>query len=229
MIISWLHRHHRDRLVIFCNGWGMDGTPFSHLQAHSLDVLMCCNFAEPSLHHDLLNAMDGYPEVSLIAWSMGVWAGQYLFSGIPQRFTKNIAINGTLCPIHDLYGIPVELFAATLAGFNAASRLKFYRRMCGGRDILERFLAHQPIRQIDDQREELEYLMGKTDCSPTGNSIYTDIVIADKDRIMPTENQQRFWQSAKIHVVDGSHFLFYGWDSWDTLLQDPGKSGEASC
>ncbi len=224
MKIQWLHENHKDRLLIFCNGWGMDGAPFAPLGAHDLDVLMCYDYEGLTLQQDLQEFMDGYREISLVAWSMGVWAGQCLFAPISERFENIVAINGTLCPIHDLYGIPVEIFTASLSQFSEEALLKFYRRMCRTRVLLNRFLAFQPKREIANQREELKYLLENADCHTLESSIYKDVVIADHDHIMYTDNQLRFWQSGNIHLVDGSHFLFYGWTTWDELLQDPAKS-----
>ncbi len=225
MKIRWLHRHDRSSLLIFCNGWGMDGAPFIPLQAHALDVLMCYDYTKMDLEQDLFTMISRYRQIFLVAWSMGVWAGQRLFRHHSDRFDRKIAVNGTLCPIHARYGIAPEVFSATLAGFNTAARLRFYHRMCRDRRAFEYFLAHQPERDIEDQRQELAGLIGKTDCCPVEASIYTDVVIADKDLIMPTASQRLFWRQGGIHPVDGHHFLFYRWNSWDAVLEDPGKNG----
>jgi pimeloyl-[acyl-carrier protein] methyl ester esterase len=219
----WLHRHGRERLIVFCNGWGMDGSPFQPLQAYTYDVLMCYDYSDLKLDEDIPAIIGIYAEAHLIGWSMGVWAGQHLFSSSSCQFKNGIAVNGTLCPIHDLYGIPVEIFSSTLEHFNESARLKFYRRMCRDRGNLEAFLTHQPERTIEDQRQELEDLLQKTDCLSADTSIYTEAVIAEKDYILPASNQQRFWRQKKVHLVDGYHFLFYGWNSWDELIHDPGK------
>lgn len=224
----WLHRRNRDRLLVFCNGWGMDGRPFLPLQAHAYDVLMCYDYTGLKVDEDISKIIESYTEAHLISWSMGVWAGQYLFSSTADQFQRKIAVNGTLCPIHDLYGIPVEIVSSTLDNFNGTARLKFYRRMCRERKNLETFLANQPERDIDDQRQELETLLQRTDCLLADVSIYTDVVIAKNDFVLPTANQERFWQKKNIHLVDGYHFLFYGWRSWDELFHDPGKHEASS-
>jgi biotin synthesis protein BioG len=224
----WLHKHDRERLLVFCNGWGMDGSPFIPMQAHALDVLMCYDYTDFEVDADLQGLIGGYAQADLISWSMGVWAGQRLFSSSAGQFKRRIAVNGTLCPIHDQFGIPVEIFSSTLAHFDEAARLKFYRRMCRERGTLETFLAHQPERGLADQRMELENLLQGRECLDADSAIYTDVVIGKRDLILPTANQKRFWQQKKIHLVDGYHFLFYGWRSWDDILHDPGKSGYES-
>jgi pimeloyl-[acyl-carrier protein] methyl ester esterase len=225
----WLHKHNRERLLVFCNGWGMDARPFAPLQAHAYDVLMCYDYTDLEVDLDMIALIGSYAEAHLLGWSMGVWAGQCLFAAAAGQFQRKIAINGTLCPIHDRFGIPVEIFSSTLEHFNISARLKFYRRMCRERGILETFLANQPERKIDEQRAELEHLLQTTDCLSAAASIYTDILIANRDYILPTANQRRFWQQKKVHLVDGCHFLFYGWNSWDDILRDPGMGGRLPC
>lgn len=227
MKITWLHRHRRSHLLIFCNGWGMDETPFIPLQARSLDVLMCYDYKDLSCESDLFSLMREYPQVSLLGWSMGVWAGQHLFSSKAKEFRRTIAVNGTLCPIHDRYGIAPNLFAETHVKLDELTRQKFYYRMCKTPQVLERFLAHQPKREISDQKEELACLLDKTDCMPVSASIYSDVVIATRDYIVPTDNQRRFWGEKELHLFDGTHFPFYSWTSWDAILHDPGKGDVA--
>ncbi len=224
---EWLYRQHRERLILFCNGWGMDATPFRPLTATDVDVLMLFDY------HDLppedsprnsapdLNLADlfrRYSHISLIAWSMGVWAGQQLFRPWASFMQERIAINGTLCPIDDEFGIPVQVYAATLARLNEAGRLKFYHRMCHDRNILATFLAHQPQRTITSQRRELAALQDLTACQPADSAIYSKVIVTSRDLVMPTANQLAYWQGHDILSLAGSHFPFYRWDSWEGML-----------
>jgi pimeloyl-[acyl-carrier protein] methyl ester esterase len=221
----WLHKHDRQCLIVFCNGWGMDGYPFAPLRASAYDVLMCYDYSELGLDEDISIVISYYKEAYLVGWSMGVWAGQHLFARSYGRFRKRMAVNGTLCPINDHYGIPFDVFSSTLEHFGETARLKFYRRMCRDRENLEGFLSNQPKRGLDDQRHELEILLRTADCLPADASIYTDVVIAGRDSIIPTTNQRRFWEKKMVHLIDGSHFPFYGWRSWDEVICQPGKCG----
>jgi biotin synthesis protein BioG len=129
-----------------------------------------------------------------------------------------IAINGTLCPIHDQFGIPVQLYNTTLNQFSQISRLKFYRRMCRSGRAFETFLENQPKRSVENQGRELAALQGHVHCDLADTPIYTKIMIADHDFIVPTVNQKTFWQEHEVLRVKGGHFLFYDWNSWDELI-----------
>lgn len=221
----WLHRERNPNLIIFCNGWGMDERPFRPLLSESCDVLMLSDYRRLSPVPDVLGLSQNYAEVYLISWSMGVWAGQRLFSSQRSCFRATVAINGTLCPIHDDLGIPKETMAATVQNFSAESRQKLYRRMCRDKGLCSIFQANLPGRSLESQREELEVLLGMCDCQRDQESTYSHIMIADRDLIMPTANQLEFWKAERPCQFHGQHFPFYLWPSWDALLAEALQAG----
>jgi biotin synthesis protein BioG len=218
VLFDWIQRQQKDRLLLFCNGWGMDSNPVRHLTADGLDLVILSDYRRLHLPAGFIDQLAEYATVYLVGWSMGVWAGQLLFSQASQLFTKTIAINGTLCPIDDELGIPRKIFFDTLASFAVSSRLKFYKRMCREKNNLEYFLSHQPQRELESQREELQYLADKVDCTEQQASIYRDVIISDSDWIFPTANQKRFWQGFTIHTLAGYHYPFLQWEDWEQLL-----------
>lgn len=215
---KWLHNNNRMHLIIFCNGWGMDEHPVQFLQSELYDVLMVYDYSSIVPDIDLQQLFLQYRRVLLVSWSMGVWAGQQLFSDCPDAFASAIAINGTLRPIDDQYGIPEETVRATLANLNDKSRLEFYYRMFRDRELYRDFLKQQPLRSVVDQKKELAALLHTAVSKGEGESIYATAIVSDRDLVMPTKNQLRFWSGKRVKRVDGSHFLFYSYDSWDELI-----------
>ncbi len=215
---SWLHKAGREKLIIFCNGWGMDGTPFQPLTSSEYDVYMFYDYRDLIPPQPIEDIIHGYRQVALISWSMGVWVGQKLFSESAGLLHRAIAINGTLCPVDDKLGIPEKIFAETLSGFNETTRMKFYRRMCRENTNLKMFLMRQPQRSPVEQCDELAALQKAVECISVKRSIYDKIIIAEYDWIVPSENQRRFWSGKQITEIAGFHFLFYLWQSWDHLL-----------
>ena len=215
---SWLHRTAKDQLIVFCNGWGMDGTPFQALASSEYDVYMFYDYYDLIPPQPLEDIMHGYRQILLISWSMGVWVAQKLFSDSADLFHRTIAINGTLCPVDDNLGIPEKIFTETLTGFNETTRMKFYRRMCREKTNLKMFLARQPRRSPVEQRNELAALQRKVDCISVEQSIYQEIIIAEYDWVVPSTNQREFWRGKQTTEIAGFHFLFYLWQSWDHLL-----------
>lgn len=215
---AWLHKKERKSLILFCNGWGMDGNPFRSLAAVQFDVYMLYDYRQLSMPAEVDRMFEKYNDIHLIGWSMGVWVGQRLFADKRERLSGSLAVNGTLCPIDDRYGIPKDIFAETLTTFNEAARSRFYRRMCREKSNLRSFLARQPVRTIDDQKEELAALRDMADCIEVDEAIYRQIIVAEYDWIIPTENQKNYWQGRRVVSVAGFHYLFNLWQSWDHLL-----------
>jgi biotin synthesis protein BioG len=218
MKCEWLQRGRGKTLIVFCNGWGMDSHPFAAIPVEKYDVLNLYDFRGHEELTSILQVMKDYDERILLSWSMGVWAGQQVFSQHVHLFARKIAINGTLCPVHDELGIPRDLFTGTMEAWSDISRSKFYNRVCGNRQIYSTFCAHPPKRSLADQQEELGYYLKVAECVERNESIYTEIVVSDNDRIVPTAHQLAFWGEDNVMSVAGGHFLFYNWKCWDDLL-----------
>ena len=223
MKTAWLHKKGRQRLLLFCNGWGMDEKPFQLLGSRNYDVLMVYDYRDFYHSLDIETLFMEYEEVVLVGWSMGVWAGQQLFKMYGNCLAGAIAINGTLAPIDDQLGIPRYFFTQTYTGFNEETIQKFYKRMCREKTNLKRFLDNQPQRSLESRRLELGSLLKRAQNISVEQSIYTQVVVGNKDFIMPTRNQLHFWNKKNVHSLDGYHFLFYGWQSWDDLIDNPGQ------
>jgi len=218
MEIEWLQRENNDSLLLFCNGWGMDSRPFLPLSSNRYDVLMCYDYTDESPMPDVEKLAEEYPTMILVAWSMGVAYAQRFFSTKFNYFQKRIAINGTLCPIHDSFGIPVNIFHSTLTHICEETMLNFYHRMCRSRMILNHFLEHRPIRTVKSQKKELQTIYRTIGCTEEEKSIYTDVIISKKDLIIPSANQMNFWHTTDVYLIPGFHFPFYKWNSWDELV-----------
>ena len=215
---AWLHKNDRKSLILFCNGWGMDGNPFRQLTSVEFDVYMLYDYRQLALHPEVDRIMPQYEHMHLIGWSMGVWAGQRMFFPVRGHFQAAIAVNGTLCPIHDRFGIPKATITGTLHNFSEVSRGKLYLRMCRDRQGRLVFQENLPARSLDGQKEELQALLQRCDCRPAEESLFSHVMVADKDAVMPTANQLQFWQAADPRIVCGGHFPFHLWPSWEAFL-----------
>jgi pimeloyl-[acyl-carrier protein] methyl ester esterase len=216
---QWLHKQQKANLLIFCNGWGMDAEPVKHLASERYDVLMLYDYSHLESTTDIVPIIESYEKTFLVSWSMGVWAGQQLFTGLQYLLTSCLAINGTLCPIDDQYGIPEETVYATLENFDEKQRQKFYYRMCRDRELYKKFIRNQPKRTVADQKQELSRLLENTNCETLEKTVYDKAIVAEHDFVIPTQNQLQFWPEKMVKLVDGSHFLFYAYTSWDALLE----------
>ena len=198
----------------------MDEYPFEPLVSHEWSVLMFYDYTDFSTDKDLQRLFDEYEKIILIGWSMGVWAGQHLFEEFPATLDAAVAINGTLCPINDEFGIPETVVQATLADIDEKQRLKFYYRMCRDRILYRSFLEKQPQRSVENQKGELAVLLANTTNIELAKSIYSCAIISERDFIMPTKNQLNYWPEEIVKLIDESHFPFYAYKSWDEIISN---------
>jgi biotin synthesis protein BioG len=197
----------------------MDENPFAPLGSKEWNVLMFYDYTDLNHDQDMYKLLNEYEDIVLIAWSMGVWAGQQLFKPFRDKLTTALAINGTLCPIDEQYGIQEDVVRLTLDNLDEKQRLKFYYRMCKDRVLYQQFLENQPLRSIGNQKKELAALLKNTKCHADEISIYSDVLVSENDFIMPTKSQLHYWKEETVIKTKRSHFLFYAYNSWDEIIE----------
>lgn len=197
-------------LILLFGGWGSGPELFKDCRAEAgYDMLLCYDYRDLDFNYGLL---DGYPEIRLIAWSMGVWVADAVLGASEAgrraevRISEAIAVGGTLSPVDDSCGIPGAVFRGTLDNLSDGSRAditlrKFRRRMCG--DHLDYFSSHLPSRTAAELRDELAFLSDAVaDRSPEGEHLRWDYaVIGEQDMIFPAENQERAWKDSAGRVI----------------------------
>ncbi|MBI9018290.1 MAG: malonyl-ACP O-methyltransferase BioC [Phycisphaerae bacterium] len=220
MKYNWINKLNNDHLLVFFNGWAMDGEPFAHLAAVDLDVLEISDYTSAILELDLCEIAQQYRKTILVAWSLGVWAAAELCDKLDFKPDFAIAINGTLNPISDKFGIAPDIFQATIDNLDEASLNNFNRRMCKTKDNFNFFNANKPGRNISDQKQELENLQDRILNNNFNDSNLFDLaIIAKQDRIMPTANQLNFWQTKSVKTIelDKPHYCFAKIKFWQQL------------
>ncbi len=201
MEYKWLNKKNNKKLIVFFNGWGMDENVVKHLKPEDYDVIMFYDYNNLDMD---LSLLEEYEQKHLVSWSMGVMTAT-LFN---IKYNTSTAINGTLKPIDDKFGIPVKIYDLTLNNFNQNSSQKFIQNM------FEKGESVPPIeREFENIKKELAALKNyKAD----SNFKYTKILLSNKDRIIPSKNQSAFWKLAPN--TEGGHCLFYKFEYWSELL-----------
>lgn len=216
MKYKWLNQKNNQKLIIFFNGWGMDECVVNHLLPEDYDVLMFYDYNTLDTDFDL-KSIDIYPQKYLIAWSMGVMTAT-LFD---IDYVSKTAVNGTLKPIDDKYGIPNRIYDLTLKGFSPKGAERFIRNMFP--DNLTPTLSSKgegesnvllfPEREFENQKTELEAL---THYDANQKFKYDRIFISSKDKIIPTKSQVAFWGIEPN--IDSGHAPFNHFKKWSELL-----------
>lgn len=210
------------RLLVFFQGWGMDEAVFPFADDPALDLALLFDYQDLVIPGELQNLVPDYAEIYLAGWSMGVWVLSRVLPSLSLTPQMTIAINGTLSPIHENYGINPEIFDATLNALDHRGRDKFIRRMFASHADFERFAPLMPRRLLESQKEELAALKKFILENPEPSaSAFTHIIITQNDRIIPTPSQQRFWEEKSDLtplLLPGGHYPFFNWKTWRELL-----------
>lgn len=204
-------------LVLFFAGWGMDETPFRHCcRRNGADLMICYDYRTLDFNADSLWS---YRSVTLIAWSMGVWAAEQALRETHLPIRRSIALNGTPYPVDEERGIAPSIFQGTLQGLDDTTLQKFQRRMCGSAQAYKAFAEHLPQRPTDELREELTAILWQYQTLPPANRRWTKAVIGRADRIFLPINQQRAWTSERVDEVEHTEAAHYDADLLNQLLQ----------
>ncbi|HBO38763.1 MAG TPA: DUF452 domain-containing protein [Pasteurellaceae bacterium] len=203
-------------LLVYFAGWGTPVSAVSHLELPAdYNLLICYDYRDLSLDFDFSR----YDKIRVVAWSMGVWAADYIMRDIP--LVSATAVNGTGFPSHDQYGIPCDIFKGTLDGLNEATRVKFERRMCGDKSIFMQYQQLSNPRSFSDVQAELAAIYQRLAIINKKATIpWTRAFISMQDRIFPAENQQNYWQNiCEIKALEGAHYPFLQFSRWEELWQ----------
>ncbi len=226
MQYHWLHRNGSDRLVLFFCGWGSDYRPFERIASGNCDV--ACFYAYhtgdiPDWH----GLLAPYRERHVVSWSMGVLQAEIALQGIRGSITSALAVNGTLLPVHDRFGIPCAAYQQTIDQFSEPALRKFIQKMCRERSVIQAYNEHIPQREIREQQEELIYHQQQSQAhgrEQTG--LFSRAIIGSSDMIFPFENMRNFWAGKTlVEETEHQHFPFYHYTSWGALIGQYTETG----
>ena len=214
-----LKNNNSDNLILFFCGWGMDENPFSVLKSKS-DILFVYDYTTPDFPEFDFSK---YKSIKLLSFSYGVYAGAIAKLPEDLRIEKRIAINGTLIPVDDTYGVPVKQFELT-EKMDSQSVVKFRQRLFGGekaKEHFELFEQHLPNRSAKSCTDELLGMKKYVPQLATPQKIFDKVYIASYDRCVPTRNQKNFWQKSgmkNVIFLETGHFPFYNYVFLDDIF-----------
>ncbi|WP_294470407.1 DUF452 family protein [uncultured Bacteroides sp.] len=202
-------------LLLFFAGWGMDETPFTDMRLAHCDWMICYDYRSLEFDESLLR---GYSEITLVGWSMGVWAASRimeLYPGLPV--SRSIAVNGTIYPVDESKGIAPIIFAGTLQGLTGQTLQKFQRRMCGSSAEYKVFQSVAPQRPVEELKEELAAIQKQYLSSDAPDFRWQKAIIGRNDRIFTPENQRRAWEN-NVDQIEESEAAHYQRELFQTVL-----------
>lgn len=148
-----------------------------------------------------------YEKKYLIAWSLGVYVCNYYYE-IFKDFDDFTAINGTLKPIDDSFGIPVDAYNLTINNFNEMTCKKFIKKISSPFEI---------TKNIENLKQEL---ISIKNLKIEKFLPFNKAIISTKDKIFPYKNMLSFWtkNNVKIEELDAPHYVFNQFKCWSDLI-----------
>ena len=192
------------------------------------DLLALYDYRDLEQSDDLADLpWDSYEAVTIVAWSLGVWAAEQVvphWSILPTK-QRLIAVAGSPYPMHDQWGIPKQIFVGTLEGLTDENRQRFNRRMCGGMryKLLYDILSERPTTELRDELQAVYDSLAIPEASestPHTRLAWDLAIIGERDQIFPAKNLSTLWKAVNVPTLllpDGYHYLFDLWQSWSEL------------
>jgi len=204
----------------------MDEKPFYPLKS-SADILFFYDYSDLNIYnstdssqltvHQLHELFRKYNSISLIAFSYGVFMAAFLKDILPNCDLK-IAVNGTLKPVDEEFGIPEKIFKLTLENMTANTAYKFREKLFDNADHLFTFNENLPVRDLESSLTELAALKQYFFENRNVDFEYDKVLIGACDKVIPVKNQKNYWQSHKNQsIIKGGHFLFYNFDNFGEI------------
>ena len=213
-------REKNNELIIMYGAWGTDENVFAPLCNDEFDFILFYDYsADEAL---VLPEMKSYSRITVIGWSLGVWAAEYLApkTGIIPDIT--IAINGTPVPADDRFGIPLKIFEETVNNISERDMIKYYLRMFGNKETYRLNMDRIPHRTVKSLNDEFRWLYNRIMEQKEPGFRWDFAVTSEYDRVFPASNQKAYWekQDENNHmVIPLNHYLFHYWKNYQDFVE----------
>jgi biotin synthesis protein BioG len=212
-------REKNDNLIVLYGGWGTDENVFTPLCTDDFDFILFYNYsADEAL---VLPETKTYKHVTLIGWSLGIWAAGYLAPKTGINSDLTIAVNGTPIPADDHYGIPLKIFEGTLNNITEGNMEKFYLRMFGNKSTYLRNIDRIPHRSVKSLGDELRWMYNRMMEQPECPLKWDYAITSECDRVFPAKSVNEYWQkqTATKHIIlPLPHYIFDEWKSYSEFV-----------
>lgn len=214
----FLNNGKNKNLIVFFAGWSFDFNPFKKLNCENFDVLFVYDYNSLDLP-EKFEIFDNYDKKFLIGWSMGVFIA-YKLKALFKDFDYKLAINGTITPVNDQFGIPTKIFELTLKHAQKGLEGKFYQNIFLTEQEYNTYKQFPVERTIENRVCELEnlYTLSK---NSSGEKFYDFAIVSESDKIIPPNNQiaSHKLNDTPFITLPYGHFPFYKFNSWDEIIE----------
>ena len=145
--------HNKSSLIVFFCGFYTDANCFIEFDNGKNDLLFVYDYSDmennPLEYFDFLD----YTKVSVIAYSYGVWALNYVYNqNLLPKIESSCALCGTFCPIDNEYGVNEKIYDLMARSLNSDTIEKFEQKMAlGATSPLKIKSANRKIENLSDE------------------------------------------------------------------------------
>ena len=212
--------HNKNSLILFFFFFYTDANCFIEFDNGKSDILFVYDYSDmennPIEYFDFLN----YTQVSVIAYSYGVWALNYVYNQdlLPQ-IHSSCAISGTFCPVDNDYGVNEKVYELMARSLNSDTIEKFEQKMAlGASSPLNIKRANRKIENLADELLNIRMVSKHTWFKKNFN--FDKVILTKKDRIFPYSSQANFWATHKNKLeLECGHFPFFEFRDFDEILE----------
>jgi len=215
----WLNQNSNKKLIVFFAGWSFDRYPFTGMNCSDFDVLFVYDYNSMFVPEEF-SKFSNYDEKYLISWSMGVFTA-YLLKDYFSDFDRKIAVNGTVTPVDNEFGIPESIFKLTLKHAEKGLEGKFYQNLFLTKQEYDMYSTYPVRRTIEDRVWELKTLYSVIEKTEINYEKFYDIaIVCTGDKIIPPKNQIASHKKNNVPVItaDYGHFPYY-YLSWKEIAE----------
>jgi pimeloyl-[acyl-carrier protein] methyl ester esterase len=212
-------REKNNQLVVIFGDWGTDENIFIPLCNDKFDFILFYNYS--SSEPMLLPEMKIYEKITLIGWSLGVWAAEFISPKTGIKPDVTIAVNGTPRPADNQYGIPLDVFEGTLNNITRENIGEFYLRIFGDKKTYEANIDKVPRRSLNSLNKELRWLYNRIMEQKDPGFRWDFAVSSANDLLFPSKNLAGFWggkTNTKHIILPFPHYFFNKWKSFTDFI-----------
>lgn len=196
----------RKAILVFA-GWSSTPRLYASLSREGWDVILVFDYSDLSFDTSILSQ---YSTIFIISWSLGVAAAEESLRECSDKIAAAFAVNGTLHPVSDEFGIPEGIYTGTEQNLSSRNLLKFQKRISSADDIFQFPIDKEEVMGADIDALQLELRnIGKLKLS----SIlpWKRVYISENDKIFPATSQLAYWGkhplSPQIIKVNAGHYI----------------------
>ena len=212
--------HGKTSLIVFFCGFYTDANCFIEFDNGKNDILFVYDYSD--MQNNIFEYFDflNYTQVSVIAYSYGVWALNYVYNqDLLPEISSSCAISGTFCPVDNDYGVNEKVYELMARSLNSDTIEKFEQRMAlGASSPLNIKRANRKTENLADELLNIRMVSKHTWFKK--NFEFDKVVLTKKDRIFPYSSQANFWATHRNKVeLECGHFPFFEFKDFDEILE----------